>query len=89
MREHKLTQNERVYLYMIKFGSITGAEAFLDLGIMHLPRRIADLIEGGMDIRKETETSKNRFGETTHYTRYYLSDEAEQINEEAQCELNA
>lgn len=82
MREHKPSQMERVYQYMIQFGSISGAEAFTDLGIMHLPRRIADLIEKGVDVKKRTETIKNRFGESTHYTRYYLEADEDDIIEE-------
>lgn len=65
-----MTQKDRVMEYIKRFGSITGAEAFLDLGIMHLPRRIKDLEEEGVRIKRETASAKNRFGEKTHFTRY-------------------
>ena len=67
-----MTQKERVREYIKNFGSITGAEAFIDLGIMHLPRRIKDLEEDGIRIKRETASAKNRYGEKTHFTRYSM-----------------
>ena len=57
---------------MERFGSITAAEAFTDLGIMRLASRISDLERSGVAIDRQTITGKNRFGEKTHFTRYSL-----------------
>ena len=66
----KQTQCERVINYINDFGSISGKEAFIDLGIMHLPARIYDLEKQGYSIKREFESSKNRYGENTSYVRY-------------------
>lgn len=70
-----MTNKERVLKYMQEFGSISSLEAFKDLGNTRLSASIWDLIHrDGLDIRSITETSKNRWGEKTHYSRYYLKD---------------
>ena len=68
----KSTQCQRIIDYIKKFGSITTIEAFTDLGITRLASRIHDLTVDGYDIERQTESGKNRFGETVHYTRYSL-----------------
>lgn len=67
-----MTQAERVLKYMRDFGSITQLEAMQDLGCMRLGARVYDLKREGYAIKKETETSKNRYGEDTSYARYRL-----------------
>lgn len=67
-----MKQAERVLKYMRDFGSITQLEAMQDLGCMRLGARIFDLKREGYAIKKETETSKNRYGENTSYARYRL-----------------
>lgn len=67
-----MTQNERVLKYMRDFGSITQLEAMQDLGCMRLGARVYDLKRDGYAIKKEMETSKNRYGEDTSYARYRL-----------------
>lgn len=68
----KLTQKERVILYIQEFGSISRREGFLDLGIVELSSRIGELESMGYQFDRETETSKNRYGEDVRYTRYSL-----------------
>ena len=68
-----MTQKERIIKYLEDFGSITPLEAMKDLGIMRLSARICELIEKGYPIIRETESSKNRYGQTTHYARYRFS----------------
>lgn len=68
----KMTQSDRIYKYMQDFGSITQLEAMKDLGVMRLASRISDMRNAGISIIKETETSKNRYGEKTSYARYRL-----------------
>lgn len=70
-----MKQTERILQYMRDFGSITQLEAMQDLGCMRLGARIFDLKREGYEIKKETETSKNRYGEDTSYARYRLVDD--------------
>ena len=65
-----MTQCERILKYMDDFGTITSAQAFYDLGVACLPRRISDLKQMGIEIESETRTGKNRYGEHTHYSVY-------------------
>lgn len=76
----KLSQRERVLNYIKEFGSITSYQAYIDLGITQLGARIFELKALGYEFKKETETKKNRFGENTHFDRYYLVNEMEREN---------
>ncbi len=67
-----MKQTERILQYKHDFGSITQLEAMQDIGCMRLAARIADLKRDGHAIRREMETSKNRYGEDTSYARYRL-----------------
>lgn len=69
-----MTQRSRVLVYMRKHGSITSLEAFRDLGITRLSGVIFDLRKHHA-IGSTTESSRNRYGEKTSYSRYYLADE--------------
>jgi len=65
-----MTQKERISKYLDDFGSITPLEAMRDLGIMRLGARIWEMIRDGEKIIRETESSKNRYGQVTRYARY-------------------
>ena len=65
-----MTQCDRILDYMDSFGSISTMEAFNDLGVTRLASRIHDLRRMGFTILSETKTSKNRFGESVHYSVY-------------------
>lgn len=67
-----MTQHERITEYIVRFGSITPMDAFVDLGITKLSTRIGEMIRAGVPVVKKTETAKNRYGEQTHYMRYSL-----------------
>ncbi len=67
-----MKQTDRILQYMRDFGSITQLEAIRDISCMRLGARIFDLNREGYEIKKETETSKNRYGEDTSYARYRL-----------------
>ena len=71
-RPEKVTQGMKILKYMQDYGSITPVEAFRDLGVMRLGARIYDLEQQGVKIIHERETSKNRMGENTTYSRYRL-----------------
>ena len=67
-------QKRRILDYIDLYGSITNLEAKDSLGILGLSARICELRKEGYNIISKPETAKNRYGETTHYVRYYLSD---------------
>lgn len=67
-----MTQNCRVLRYMEDFGSITQLEAIEQLGVMRLASRISDLRGLGIAIKKETVSSKNRYGDKVSYAKYSL-----------------
>ena len=69
-----MTQQTRVLRYMQDYGSITSLEAFRDLGITRLSGVIFDLRKTHV-IKLKTESSRNRYGEKTSYSRYYIADE--------------
>lgn len=60
---------------MRKYGSITTLEAFRDLGITRLSGVIFDIRKSYV-ISSKTEQSRNRYGEKTSYSRYYLEEGA-------------
>ena len=70
-----MNQRYRILQYMLKFGSITPAQAFNDLGITKLATRISEMIDEGLPIVKSYETGKNRFGEKTSWMKYRLRGE--------------
>jgi hypothetical protein len=59
---------------MSEFGSISTLEAFRDLGVARLASRIHDLKGMGYNITDEIKTSKNRYGENTHFKVYRLAE---------------
>lgn len=65
-----MTQCDRILKYMDDFGSISTAEAILDISVGSLSRRICDLKRRGEKIVSETVYTKNRYGQPTHYKRY-------------------
>lgn len=58
---------------MRRYGSITTLDAFRDLGITRLAGVIFELRKD-YNIVSKTEESRNRYGEKTAYSRYYLAD---------------
>lgn len=70
-----MTQCERIIEYIETFGSISPLEAFRDLGITKLATRISEMRKDGMIFNQEYMKSKNRFGETVYFMRYYLQKE--------------
>lgn len=70
-----MNQHEMILSYLEEYGSITPMESFMHLGITKLSTRIGEMRRGGLDIRQELETGKNRLGERTHWMRYSLAPE--------------
>lgn len=70
----KMNQRQRIIDYIRQFGSITSKDAYNDLGITQLATRIKELKELGYEFEPKWESSKNRFGESVSFKRYYLMD---------------
>ena len=68
----KTTQCERIIRHLKDYGSITSREAMIEYGIMRLASRINDLKRMGYAISSQTQTGKNRYGETTWFSVYRL-----------------
>ena len=71
----KKSTKERVLDYMKEFGSITGLEAFRDLGTFSLREAIRDLKRDGIIIQSKFEVGLNRWGTKTNYKRYWLEED--------------
>lgn len=70
--ELSVTQ-QRVFDYMIDFGSITTMQAIMDLGETRLSARIFELQEKGIGIRSDWEEVRNRYGEKRRVKRYFVA----------------
>jgi len=69
------TQEDQVLSYLKTHKSITGKIAFVELGIMHLPKRINNLKKwDGIYINSERISVPNKYGEIVHISRYWLTD---------------
>lgn len=69
-----MTQNEKVLRHLQEHGSISPLIALQEYSIMRLASRISDLKRMGIKITSKIETSKNRYGETVHYSVYRLAE---------------
>lgn len=67
------TQCKKVMSYMQDYGTITSAQAFIDLGVMCLPKRISELKQRGVGIEDKIIKVKNRYGEYIHVKEYSLA----------------
>ena len=67
-----MTQNGLILNHLQTYGSITSKEAVELYGCYRLSARIADLRGMGHEIKSTTESGKNRYGESSHWTRHSL-----------------
>jgi hypothetical protein len=67
-----VNQTERILRHIKDYGSITSLEAMNEYGIMRLASRMSDLKKAGYAVRAETVKGKNRYDETTYYSRYTI-----------------
>ena len=65
-------QEQRVFDYMVEFGSITTLQAFNDLGNSRLSATIFQLKKKGVVIGGESIAVKNRYHEPRHIKKYWL-----------------
>lgn len=70
----KKSQKERIIDYIKQYGSISSWEAYKDLGVTQLGARIDGLERDGYRIRRDWETSTNRYGEEVKYKRYWMEE---------------
>jgi hypothetical protein len=67
------TTQQRVFDYLVEFGSITTLQAYVDLGETRLSARIWELRNKGVNISSEVIAVKNRFNESRHVKRYWIA----------------
>ena len=73
LEEIKLSKaQQRVFDYMVEFGSITTLQAFVDLGESRLSAMIFELKKKGVNISGERIEVKNRFGEKRWVKKYMI-----------------
>lgn len=71
-----MTQNEMIYDYLKKNGSITTYQAFAELFITRLSARIFDIKKlYGVKLKEEWIIKKNIYGKTCSFKKYILEDE--------------
>lgn len=75
--ESRGSQCQRIVDYIVKFRSITSAQAMDDLGCFRLASRVHDLKQMGYPIKSIWVHGKNRFGDSTRYKMYVLPEEWE------------
>ena len=79
MPEIKLRpQQQRIIDYMTVFGGITTLQAYNDLGITSLPKRICELKRLGYKIDKKYITVRNRFKEKCVVVHYSFAEESKE-----------
>lgn len=72
--EIKLSKRlQRVFDYMIEFGSITSLQAFVDLGETRLSGAIYELKKKGVHVGCESVEVLNRYKEKRIVTRYWVA----------------
>lgn len=73
--ETKMTHYDRILRHLKEFGEIDSWTAIMEYGCTRLSAYILLLRKDGYNIESETMTGKNRFGESTRFTRYVLKGE--------------
>lgn len=71
----RLTQQDRILVYLTKFGSIDRLRALRDCGIFELSARLCELEKRGYRFKKAMKSGTSRFGYTFHYVEYSFTDE--------------
>lgn len=69
----RMTQEKLVLRHLEDFGSITTWEAIQEYGITRLSDKIYILRNKGIHIESENITVKNRYGNSTTFSKYYIT----------------
>lgn len=72
MKTRRATQEDRIMLWLTKYGSITSLQAFREFGATRLSAIVYNLRKKGYDIETKYINSRNRFGDAVTYGRYIL-----------------
>lgn len=72
-------QVSKVLSYMREHGSITSREAFYELSIQSLPKRICEIEKMGFIVRRVREIGINKLGEKVRSNRYFLVEEPKEV----------
>ena len=67
-----MSQSSRLLEYLKSGNTITRLESFNLLGIVELSARLIDLEHQGHEIKRETITVTNRFGEDVRVKKYWM-----------------
>ena len=67
------TQTQMILEHLKKHGSITPLQALDEYSCMRLGARIYDLRIAGWPIMKTIEEGQNKFGEKTHFAKYWMA----------------
>ena len=74
VEEIKLSKaQQRVFDYMLEYGSITTLQAFVDLGESRLSAMIFELKKKGVQISDERKEVANRWGEKRYIKEYRIA----------------
>lgn len=68
----KITQRDRVLQRIHELGYITSYDAYTSIGCTQLATRISELKDRGYMFKKERIKTRNKYGDETHYDKYYL-----------------
>lgn len=68
----RITQEYIVLRHLKDFGSLTTWQAIQEYGITRLSARILELRKQGHNIESENITVKNRYGNSTTFSKYYI-----------------
>lgn len=68
----KDNQQKRILKYIGSRGSITRIQAYNELGITELPKRVSELKQKGVPIGDEWVEVQNRYGEKTRVKAYFI-----------------
>lgn len=66
-------QKKRILEHLQQHGTITSMEAFEKYGVTRLAAVVFDLKKLGYDIITMNVEAYNRYGEPTHFARYYMA----------------
>lgn len=67
------TTQQRVFNYIVDFGSITTIQACMDLGETRLSARIFELKKKGVNIGYDWQEVTNRYGEKRRVKKYFIA----------------
>lgn len=72
-----MNQRDKILRHMRDYGSISQMEAVSFYGCYRLGARIHELKKQGVEISREMEHTRNRYGEPVSFARYRLEGSAE------------